>query len=898
MPDLPKVRQEYEADTRGYSAPLREAGQQADRFADKNSKAALAARKMGLAAKEAADKAARSMALAGEAAEKLAEGEIEAKEAAEAEARALKDMERAAIAAAEAERAVARAADDAADNMRQAARDAELAGAAQKLAALKAAGAVKEHNAEVLRLRKEMPELEKASEGAFNLMTSTAGKFGRGLDSLGSSLDDLSGLGRAVPGLILTGLELLPAAAAAAGGAITLGLGGAFTAVGILAAAKNKQIRDEYSTLGKEVFGHLQADAQPFVSVLEHIGMYAEDEFRSWSPLIKKEFADSAPYVDEFAHEAIKSLDELKPAASSIMKGFRVQLQGLGPQLAPAMHNIATGIQAIGDAAAKNPQALGEMAHDLSLVVRAGGDVIGFFTRWEGQINLATEMANAFALGPLGDIALGLYKLKNIAGGGGGGLFGEVNKQLGDMATKAGVSLMQTGMATEHLSTTMQMAALSAEKMGAAFQAASGKFIADREGLASYRQAIEAMTQSLKQNGQAHGFATAKGAANEQALDGVAAAAQNAAQKMKDDGRSTRDVAQFMEQARSRIIAMAEKMGYSSQKASELADRLLGVRSAANAIPPSKKITIFDNAAAAKRRVDAVRAALNALHNKTITITTYYQQVEAAHHAAQADRADQLHGSAKGGLIHRAAGGPVGWFPGGGRVIGPGTGTSDSIPAMLSNGEFVVRADQTAKWLPVLEEINAGVNGFASGGAVKTPKQLQTAMAGALKKEATYKKEEAHWKSLYGKYHKEYEHHHMARYRKAEQHALEREKHYHKLAAQQAALYAQYKRQYDAIGRPGQAPVSPLPAKVRARPEYQAAMAAQSALDAMRSSMYGGIFRGGPATAGSGGGTTVQHIHNVTVNVAGSVRSDQELAQVMQREFLRYRLSMQLPAGR
>lgn len=55
-------------------------------------------------------------------------------------------------------------------------------------------------------------------------------------------------------------------------------------------------------------------------------------------------------------------------------------------------------------------------------------------------------------------------------------------------------------------------------------------------------------------------------------------------------------------------------------------------------------------------------------------------------------------------------------FAGGGLLRGPGTKTSDSIPAMLSDGEYVVRASQTKKHLPLLEAINAGVPHFASGG--------------------------------------------------------------------------------------------------------------------------------------------------------------------------------------
>lgn len=54
----------------------------------------------------------------------------------------------------------------------------------------------------------------------------------------------------------------------------------------------------------------------------------------------------------------------------------------------------------------------------------------------------------------------------------------------------------------------------------------------------------------------------------------------------------------------------------------------------------------------------------------------------------------------------------LGTFPvakaNGGLITGPGTGTSDSIPAMLSNGEFVINARATRQNLRLLEAINAG----------------------------------------------------------------------------------------------------------------------------------------------------------------------------------------------
>jgi len=45
-------------------------------------------------------------------------------------------------------------------------------------------------------------------------------------------------------------------------------------------------------------------------------------------------------------------------------------------------------------------------------------------------------------------------------------------------------------------------------------------------------------------------------------------------------------------------------------------------------------------------------------------------------------------------------------FKTGGFVSGPGTSTSDSIPALLSDGEFVVNAKSTKRFLPLLEKIN------------------------------------------------------------------------------------------------------------------------------------------------------------------------------------------------
>ncbi len=65
--------------------------------------------------------------------------------------------------------------------------------------------------------------------------------------------------------------------------------------------------------------------------------------------------------------------------------------------------------------------------------------------------------------------------------------------------------------------------------------------------------------------------------------------------------------------------------------------------------------------------------------------------------------------------------GAFGHFADGGRISGPGTGVSDSIPVMASNGEYIVNAQSTRKFLPLLEMINSGAGqfrSFAAGGYV------------------------------------------------------------------------------------------------------------------------------------------------------------------------------------
>ena len=130
--------------------------------------------------------------------------------------------------------------------------------------------------------------------------------------------------------------------------------------------------------------------------------------------------------------------------------------------------------------------------------------------------------------------------------------------------------------------------------------------------------------------------------------------------------------------------------------------------------------------------VDKVRGEVDALNgrNTESTHTVYVRQVE-----------QRAGGGLIGGLARFAAGGQAlgqAWSRVRGQVFGPGTGTSDSVPAMLSAGEFVVRADSVRRYgVGLLQAINSGsfalgAAGGAGGAGGGAGLSRLTAQAGAL----------------------------------------------------------------------------------------------------------------------------------------------------------------------
>lgn len=156
-------------------------------------------------------------------------------------------------------------------------------------------------------------------------------------------------------------------------------------------------------------------------------------------------------------------------------------------------------------------------------------------------------------------------------------------------------------------------------------------------------------------------------------------------------------------QTRSQLKVSLSKKGFDT---SEI-DAILVLLKNLGAIKPEPKVKAKDEASLT---IKGINNLLLGLHDKTVTVTTRKQTVVLPA-GGGALEGGTLHGYSQGG---RAVG----------AISGAGTGTSDSIPAMLSNGEHVLTASDVAKAggqdaiFRLRAGIQSGLLGFASGGPV------------------------------------------------------------------------------------------------------------------------------------------------------------------------------------
>ena len=170
-----------------------------------------------------------------------------------------------------------------------------------------------------------------------------------------------------------------------------------------------------------------------------------------------------------------------------------------------------------------------------------------------------------------------------------------------------------------------------------------------------YEETLAAVAEQVEAGEKGLDLATEAGRNNLSMLNDLAADSQAAAEAQFNLTGDTEAYSAALETGRQKLIDSAKAMGASSDEAENLADKIY-------AIPEEHEIKILSDTANAEAALGRITAALNYVQNTRPVV--------------------QVGGGA--GVL----GGKDG-FSTGGAVYGPGTGTSDSIPAMLSAGEHV-----------------------------------------------------------------------------------------------------------------------------------------------------------------------------------------------------------------
>ncbi|MEV5163835.1 hypothetical protein AB0K66_04300 [Streptomyces werraensis] len=313
------------------------------------------------------------------------------------------------------------------------------------------------------------------------------------------------------------------------------------------------------------------------------------------------------------------------------------------------------------------------------------------------------------------------------------------------------------GAQAQQVQATLDSQKASADGLRQSIQALNDVHRQGLGGMIGFEAAIDAATKAAQENAGVLDMQGDKLVLNTEAqrtaataLNDLAAKTDEAAASARESGASWETVNGIYARGREQLIATAQQMGLTRSEAKALADQILktpdktarlrgdmedleqklaAAKRKLKTVPDSRKAQVRAEIDQLERQIEAARRQLNGLDGKTATtyIVTHYKIQGATGEARNLNRL-RPGNYADGGQVR----GEILAVPFGGPVVGPGTATSDSVPAWLSNGEYVIRASAVERYgLAMFDALNAerfAAGGYASGGGFSySPTESTTA---------------------------------------------------------------------------------------------------------------------------------------------------------------------------
>jgi TP901 family phage tail tape measure protein len=245
-----------------------------------------------------------------------------------------------------------------------------------------------------------------------------------------------------------------------------------------------------------------------------------------------------------------------------------------------------------------------------------------------------------------------------------------------------------------------------------------------RDAARGFEAAIDAMAESLKENGRTLDTTTEKGRANEAALDAIAGAGFRSASAMAANGASQEDLQGNLKATHDRLVEAARQFTNTDEEAQALARDIMK-------IPPGVNIDSWMSDQA-KRMAQATTGELDKIDGRIvrtkteITIETLNRQINTSEYREDPSMVAFRPGGFTGGRVSDLMG-----FVGGGIVPGspPSDPRKDNILAMVNgkplkvrSGEWIINEGSSRNYDRELAAINAGtfpkLPGYTNGARV------------------------------------------------------------------------------------------------------------------------------------------------------------------------------------
>ncbi|MCT1689862.1 phage tail tape measure protein [Brevibacterium sp. p3-SID960] len=143
--------------------------------------------------------------------------------------------------------------------------------------------------------------------------------------------------------------------------------------------------------------------------------------------------------------------------------------------------------------------------------------------------------------------------------------------------------------------------------------------LSERDAMRQYEEAIDGISESIKENGTSLDITTEKGRANQEALDAIADKGFRVAQSMAEAGASQEDVQGHLQRTYDDLIAAAGQFGITGKAAEDMAREVMG-------IPDNVDVKTWMDDAAEEQAKNTKDAVNDIPKNVNITaVLTYYE---------------------------------------------------------------------------------------------------------------------------------------------------------------------------------------------------------------------------------------------------------------------------------